>query len=324
MRPFLLLLLLSLAACGESAPATDPDPDADPGPGPDASSDPDPDAAPAADPGGSGPYTVASADTSVATSLGTAQVTVYRPDTAGAYPLVVVSTGFSIGRGNYDQTCRHLASWGYVVVSHDYTSGNHQEKAAEVSELIDWALGSDAPIDPSLVATAGHSMGGKVSILAAIEDPRIGAVVGWDPVDALPPIGDGSISVAPERIDELAVPIAVIGETTDATGGLGGACAPAADNYTQYFDGACGGAAPAALEVTVDGADHTDWVDDRSACGLACAVCQQGATADATVLEITRRMTVAWLDKHLRGRPGLDAWLTEPGVGAPATTRECQ
>ncbi len=203
------------------------------------------------------------------------------------------------------------------MLAHDYTSGNHQDKAAEVGELIDWAL-DNTDADPQRIATAGHSLGGKVSILAAIEDSRIRAVVGWDPVDALPPFSDGSTSVAPERIDELAVPLALLGETTDAGSGGGMACAPAADNYAAYFTGAC--AAPDALEVTIAGADHTDWVDDRDDCGFACVFCGTGATADATVLAITRRVTVAWLETHLRGRADLGAYLSAPG--SPATVRE--
>ena len=54
---------------------------------------------------------------------------------------------------------------------------------------------------------------------AAIFDTRIKAVVGWDPVDALPPFGnDGSMSVTPEMMGALRVPFAVIGELTDSTG----------------------------------------------------------------------------------------------------------
>lgn len=322
MRTTTIAIAILLAACGGSSAtgddtAADPDaaggadPDARPGTDPDA--DPGaPDAAPATDPGELGPYVVTVTTASTTTSLGTASLTVYRPAGDGPFPLVVVSTGFQITRSNYDVTCRHIASWGYLVVSHDYTSGNHDEKAAEISELIDWALGAQ-PVDATRIATAGHSMGGKVSILAAIEDPRVGAVVGWDPVDALPPFSDGSTSVAPERIDELTRPIAVIGETGDSS------CAPAADNYQQYFDGAC--AAPAALEVTIEGADHTDWVDSRASCGFACLVCAQGATEDATVLEISRRVTVAWLEVHLRGRDEMAPWFSVPGIGSPVSVQ---
>ncbi|MCB9563554.1 MAG: hypothetical protein H6709_23070 [Kofleriaceae bacterium] len=332
------VLMLVLAGCGQDTPSSGDDdtPAADatvqpPGDGtPSIDAAPGPDAAPARDTGEPGEWDVNVATASATTSLGTAGLTIYTPSSdggtspaAGPWPLVVVSTGFQIGRTNYDATCRHLASWGYLTISHDYTSGNHQEKAAEVSELIDWALGGSsglaARIDAGKIAVAGHSMGGKVSILTAIEDDRVGAVVGWDPVDALPPFGnDGSTSVAPERMAELTVPFAVLGETTDGSGS-GQACAPADDNYTQYFGAACN--APATLEVTIAGADHTDWVDSRSSCGLACLFCATGATDDATVLTITRRVTVAWLQTYLRGLGGYGPYLTTPGIGSPASIR---
>lgn len=283
------------------------------------------------DPGMPGTWDVHATNTSAATELGNAAVTVYSPSTdsgatpaAGPFPLVIVSTGFQIGKANYEDTCRHLASWGYVVLIHDYTSGNHQEKGAEIGDLIDWATAAGGPItarvDATRIAVAGHSMGGKVSVIAAILDARIDAVVAWDPVDALPPIADGSTSVCPETIGQLDVPFAVLGETTDGTAGIGGqACAPTADNFQQFFTGACD--APAALEVTIANADHTDWVDDRSSCGLACLFCQTGQTPDATVLTITRRVTVAWLETHLRGLGGFGAYLAAPGIGSPATVR---
>jgi dienelactone hydrolase len=310
------------AAPGDGRAAADATPAADAGPTGDA-----PPAA--ADPGLPGAYDVVVDDgRTVPTPSGDETATVYEPSidggataAAGPFPLVVVSTGYMIGRGNYDGTCRHLASWGYVVVSHDYAGGNHQDHAAGVSAILDWALGGASGlagrIDATRIATAGHSMGGKVSILAAILDSRVDAVVGWDPVDALPPIADGSYSVTPEQMDGLTVPIAVLGETTDGGSGgrFGSACAPAADNFHQFFSHAC--AAPAALEVTIDGADHTEWVDSRQACGLACLVCSTGSTDGATVLSVTRRVTVAWLETYLRGTPGMDAWLAEPAVGGP-------
>jgi pimeloyl-ACP methyl ester carboxylesterase len=283
------------------------------------------------DPGSPGVFDVHVANQSAATSLGNAALTVYSPSTddgatpaAGPFPLLIVSTGFQIGRANYDATCRHLASWGYLVLIHDYTSGNHNQKAAEISDLIDFALGAtsglSARINASQIAVAGHSLGGKVSIGAASLDPRIGAVVGWDPVDALPPFGDGSTSFAPELVDTITAPLALLGETTDATGAFGPACAPAADNYQQFFNAAC--ASTDVLEVTIPNADHTDWVDDRAACGFACLVCASGTTPDATVLTITRRVTVSWLETHLRGQTGFEEFLTSPGIGSPATLRD--
>jgi dienelactone hydrolase len=244
----------------------------------------------------------------------------------GPFPLVIVSPGFQLARSQYAVYCRHLATWGYLCITRDYAaSGNHQAKAREVGQVIDWATGATsglaARIDAGKIATAGHSLGGKVSINAAILDARVKAVVGWDPVDALPPFGnDGSLSVTPEMMGGLRVPVAVLGELTDSTGGLGGqSCAPAADNYQQYFVAAC--QVPARLEVTIDMADHMDWLGDRASCGLACLACQNGPTTEATVQTITRRVTTAWLERHLRGDTSVTTWLAAPAVGMPASVR---
>ena len=290
------------------------------------------DAATARDPGQPGTYqAVVTASVSIPGLSGTLAGTVCSPSTdgttpaAGPFPLVVVSPGYQLGRAQYRIYCEHLATWGYVVVTRDYgSSGTQQDKAREVGKVIDWALGTAsglaARIDATKIGVAGHSLGGKVSINAAILDARIKAVVGWDPVDALPPFSDGSVSVAPELMGGLTVPIALLGETTDSTGGLGGmSCAPAADNYAKFYDSACN--APTALEVTVTGADHMDWIGDRNSCGLACIACQNGSATEAAVHTLTFRVTAGWFERHLRGNTAMDAYLTSPGVGAGATLR---
>ena len=292
------------------------------------------DAPPAsADPGERGTFQIVTQD-NVAIALGAGNVrgTVFSPSTNGTapapgpFPLVIVSSGFQLARTQYAPYCQHLASWGYVCITHDYAaSGNHQAKAREIGQIIDWALGAQsglaARVDAARIAVAGHSLGGKVSINAAILDARIKAVVGWDPVDALPPFStDGSLSVTPEMMGNLRVPIAVLGELTDSTGGIGGqACEPSADNYQQYFVHAC--QAPARLEVTIDAADHMDWIADRNSCGLACLACKSGTTPEATVQTITRRVTTAWLEGHLRNDQSVVPWLAAPRIGTPTSLR---
>jgi dienelactone hydrolase len=237
----------------------------------------------------------------------------------GPFPLVVVSSGYQLARTQYAMFCQHLATWGLVCITHDYAaSGNHQAKAREVSAIIDWALspssGLASRVQATAIGVAGHSLGGKVSINAAILDARIGAVVGWDPVDALPPVGnDGSMSVTPEMMGNLHAPLAVIGETADSS------CAPTADNYQQFFMAAC--EATATLEVTVAMADHMDFIGDRASCGLACLVCQNGQTADATVHTIQKRVTAAWFLRHLRGDVTMDPWLAPGQIGSPTMVR---
>lgn len=278
------------------------------------------------DPGAPGPWMVHTATATISLgSAGSVPGTVYSPSSdgaapaAGPFPLVVVSSGYQLARTQYAMFCQHLATWGHVCITHDYaSSGNHQAKAREVSAVIDWALspasGFAARVQASAIGVAGHSLGGKVSINAAILDARIRAVVGWDPVDALPPFGnDGSQSVTPEMMGNLRVPLAVLGETADSQ------CAPTADNYQQYFTAAC--ESPATLEVTVAMADHMDWIGDRGSCGIACLVCQNGQTADTVVHGITRRVTAAWFLRHLRNDASMDPWLTAGQIGSPTTIR---
>ena len=292
------------------------------------------DAAPAAnDPGLPGTWQVVTQD-NVAIALGASMVrgTVFAPSmngtapAPGPFPLVIVSSGFQLARAQYAIYCRHLASWGYVCITHDYAAtGNHQAKAREIGKIIDWALspasGLAARIQPTAIAAAGHSLGGKVTINAAILDARIKAVVGWDPVDALPPFGnDGSLSVTPELMGNLRAPLAVLGELTDSTGGFGGmSCAPSADNFQKFFEAAC--QAPTRLEVTVAMADHMDWIGDRASCGLACLACASGQTPEATVQLITKRVTTAWLERHLRANAAVVPWLMAPLVGTPTMLR---
>ncbi len=287
----------------------------------------------ARDPGTPGTYrSLATATVSIPVAGGSVAGTVCAPSVDGTtpapgpFPLVVISPGFQLARSQYRIYCDHLATWGYVVITRDYaSSGNHQAKAAEVGRVIDWALGAAsglaARVDGTKIGVAGHSLGGKVSINAAILDTRVKAVVGWDPVDALPPFGnDGSLSVAPELMGNLRVPLALLGETTDSSGGLGGmSCAPAADNYTQFYNAACN--APTALEVTIGQADHMDWIGDRASCGIACIACQNGQTSEATVHTLTFRVTAGWFERHLRGNAAVDPYLAAPGIGTPTSLR---
>ncbi len=345
-RQVVVAVVSMIAACGGGGDdAADPDaatgdPDAatvdgglDPDGGTNLDAAPTPDGAAARDPAMAGTYrALVTASVTIPVAAGTIAGTVCAPSTDGTtpapgpFPLVVVSPGFQLARSQYRFYCEHLATWGYVVITRDYaSSGNHQAKAAEVGRVIDWAIGSAsglaARVDATRIGVAGHSLGGKVSINAAILDARVRAVVGWDPVDALPPFGnDGSTSVTPELMAGLTVPLALLGETTDASGGLGGmSCAPAADNYTRFYDAAC--QTPTALEVTITAADHMDWIGDRASCGLACLACQSGQTPETTVHAITLRVTTAWFERHLRGDASVAPYLIAPGIGAPTTLR---
>jgi len=301
------LLSLVLVACGggpnnsstlADALAADSSP-----PGGDAATD---GSTGARDPALDGDATVTTAPASIpgATAGRTLQATVFTPSTTGVRPLVVISPGFQMARAQYTSYARHLATWGFVVVLTDYAGGslfpNHTTLATDVPEVIDWALAQSAlAVEPTQIALAGHSLGGKISVYAASLDPRVKAVVAWDPVDANSP------SVAPEQMASLTAALAVVGETTNGSGG-GMPCAPTAENFQAFY-----AASPSpALAVTVVDADHMDWVDDPS-CGV-CGFCSPGAAPADRARVVTRRVDVAWLRRHLLGDLTMDTWLDAP------------
>lgn len=303
-----MIASLTIAACAD--PGASPTADGGNNTGSDAAMMSDgpsgSDAAVGSDPAQNGPATATTMTVSIpgAGANRTLPSTVYVPSTPGPHALVVVSTGLFMERSQYASYAQHLATWGFVVALTDYAEGttfpifpNHQRVADDIPAVITWALAQpNLAIDPQKIAVAGHSLGGKVSILASTSDARIRAIVAWDPVDANTP------SVTPEKMNLTTAAIAVIGETTNATGGFM-PCAPAADNFTQYY-----AAAPSpALQATVSGADHMDWVDDPS-CPL-CTSCDPGSAPAERTRTATKRLNVAWLKKQLFADAAMDAWL---------------
>lgn len=307
MKHLGLCAVVALWGCGGSSGSASIDaPASSDGPGAAVDSSPGVDAPPAGtDPAQDGSSTVTTATASIpgATAGRTVAATVFTPSDAGMRPLVVISPGFKMARAQYTSYAHHLATWGFVVVLTDYADSSffpdHQKLADDVGAVIDWALAQPAlAIDPLKIATVGHSLGGKISMLAASDDHRIKAVVGWDPVDSSSP------SVAPEKMTMPAA-IAVVGETTDGAGG-GMPCAPTAENFQQFY----AAAGSPALAITVKGADHMDWVDDPT-CAL-CTFCTAGTAAPALARTVSRRLDVAWLRRKLLDDAAMQPWLDAP------------
>jgi dienelactone hydrolase len=243
--------------------------------------------------------------------------------TAGPYPVVVVAHGLSLAASEYYGYLQRLASFGYVALTVDYPASvfsvNNPAEAQDLLGGLDWAAAS--PVVKSLADTSsggmtGHSLGGKVALLAATLDARVKAAIVLDPVDG----GGGQACTAPECVTvasllpSLQVPTGFLGETTDATGGVGGMpCAPAADNYATFYAQAN---APS-LEVTVVGADHTSFLDDVSTCGFFCSLCTAGTAPNAQVNGLAEAYVAAFYERYLRGNTAYDTYLT----GAKANAR---
>lgn len=187
--------------------------------------------------------------------------------------------------------------------------------------MLDWIEGAppelEGKADAASIAVAGHSQGAKIATWLAITDARPVAVFAIDPVDAPPPFVPADPasypSLAPELMDQLTVPLAVVGETTNAVpGGLSPvACAPAGENFQEYY----AAATSPALEVEVLGASHFSFLDDPN-CGFACTACPAGTDDPATTLALTHRYLVAFLELVVRGDASYATWLTGAEMAA--------
>jgi hypothetical protein len=251
-------------------------------------------------------------------------LTLYLPQAAGPFPVVVFHHGFQLDAALYASVGEHLAGWGYVVVLPQMPGGliggpNHTDLKEHLITLLDWieaeaagtggAFGGKA--DATLIGLAGHSMGGKIAMLAATEDSRPLAIFGVDPVDAAGgPLAVSAAdypSVTPELMDQLTVPIGLMGETTNATssGIMGQACAPEDDNFHQYYEHATS----PAIEIDVIGASHMSFLDDPD-CGMLCSVCPSGTDDTATTRLLMRRYMTAFFHVFLRGEDSYRLYLT--------------
>ena len=239
--------------------------------------------------------------------------------TAGPYPVILVAHGFQLPAAQYKGYVQRLASFGYVALTADFPAGfvgiNNVENAKDLLAGLDWAAAKAelaGKADVSKAGATGHSLGGKVSIIAASMDARIKATITLDPVD-------GSMNCTPQNcpdasslVPTLTIPTGFLGETTDAAGGFQ-PCAPAADNFTTFY----AGAKSPSLMVTVTGANHMSFLDNVATCGFICSFCKMATAPNAQVNALAKAYVVAFYERHLRGDLAYDTYLT----GAQAQAR---
>lgn len=240
-------------------------------------------------------------------------------------PLLIFVPGFQISSASYAALMTHVATWGFVAVRVDATTGglfpSHPEMALDVSAVLtDLLAPATLPIsvDGTLVALSGHSLGGKIAVMVANADSRIDAVYAFDPVNN----SSGNASqpnILPAGISQQTIPFGFAGELLDGSGSLQ-PCAPLALNYQTFFNAAA--STPAAYEWTLNGASHTDFVTNPDQCGFACSTCRAGTLPTAVTHAFMRSSTVAFLRTYLLDEPGLCGWLNGADIPAQVVLRQ--
>lgn len=150
--------------------------------------------------------------------------------------------------------------------------------------------------NPACIVLAGHSRGGKLSVLTAGEDKRVRGLLLMDPVDntAMTPQGPGYPSCLPALRNVISrasppVPVLVLGAACN------GDVIPAEGNYQRFSDAASRGVA---WSFDLQGAGHVQFLD--KSLGIFAAFSAPGPTSDSVVRQVTKAAMLAWLEAVVR------------------------
>ena len=279
----------------------------------DAALDAPPDAA-FADYNVDGPDGVTTFTATVITPARTFVETIYLPDAAGPRPVVVLSPGLQQVAAAYHDYGHRLASYGIITLVRDDPgiAENSADVATDLSYVVaTWLPAANADtssmlagrLDLAHVGLAGHSRGGKSSLIA-VELGAAGKVSAWfglDPVDAA--FINGGIQ-ARDTIAGIAIPTAFLGTTAV------GVCNAVADNYQVLY-----AAAPSpSVSLTAVGAGHTQ-LEDQASC-VACTICAAGTADSQVVLAYSVRYLTAFFARELLGDAHVGPAFDGAGAGS--------
>lgn len=263
-----------------------------------------------------GPFAVTKSDTTVGTNA--VHVLVPATSPGATRPAIVFAHGFQLKNTDYDNLLAHLASWGFVVVSTDFPGSllsiDHRDvqKAiiAAKDALVAGTITGAPKIDATKIVAAGHSLGGKGSIMAVLADSSFVADLAFDPVDGSPGgFGGGTPDAAhpmlsPTETAKLKIPVGYFGATLSHCLKLGQACAPTGNDAATFYAGT-----PATIPRylwTLTAFGHMQFLD--ADCGFTCSTCVAGA--DPTSRRPTLKGTAAaFLVRHVLGDASAQSWL---------------
>jgi pimeloyl-ACP methyl ester carboxylesterase len=264
-----------------------------------------------------GPFSIDEVRTTLTRNGRTIRVTAEVPRGLQHTPTVLFLPGFKLDSASYQGTTKHLASHGFTVVrvdpDDDIGDWDHREMTNDALAALNWATAADGPlakkVDANAIGIAGHSLGGKLATMAALKDPRIKAVFAIDPVNQRDP---DLFTPGAESIDRLAVPFGLVGQTVDTRGGLlRPAATPEGRNFQAFFDRAT--SSPGRWAVTLPGADHFDFTDDRTS--LEGFASNGGTARREDVVQATRTLATTFFRDALKKETlGVRSYVP-PGAG---------
>ncbi|MEV0585683.1 alpha/beta hydrolase [Nonomuraea sp. NPDC050310] len=231
----------------------------------------------------------------------------------GSLPLVVLSPGWTKPVSTLTALAEELASQGYVVAGIDHTYESYattladgriaecvacdfdtdfgfqsrvvRSRAADVSFVLDRLTGSawsgSGLIDPGRIAMVGQSLGGASTIAAMTGDPRVRAGVNMDGTTyaRIPKTG-------------LARPVLFLGNPAHTPGGRDLSWERDWKLLTGWK-----------RWLVFSGGEHQSFTD-TPLMGTALGLSSTAVLTGPRAVELTRTYVTAFLDRHLRDRPG--------------------
>ena len=278
------------------------------------------------DPYVTGPLTVQQVTIAEGTAGAPAGMTVWAPEAAGRYAVVVFQHGFLMTGVYYNDVMTHLASHGFVVVSPQMypADGNPIGKPTAVEEAAlavsvhTWLTAelSDqigVTADTSALGLSGHSRGGKVNwlLLSGSSVPADAAQAAFwiDPVDGEGgPLGGEDRAVSgplPADIPNLFIGTG-LGPLSDG-GPFSQACAPEGDNHEQFY----AQASMPAIQIVATDYGHNDMLDDEpEGCTFICTSCGGGPDRE-NMRSLVNGMQAGFFRLHLQGDTAMNTVLTD-------------
>lgn len=239
-------------------------------------------------------------------------------------PMVVLLPSADARTDEWFDTATWLSTWGMVVVVPAFDAPangrTHAGLVEDTAALLTWLQSTALPIDgvetdARKFGILGHGRGGKIAVLAAAGDDRVGSVMAIAPDDSVPasaaPPKDWPHAL-PKTAGKVTVPRLLVGAALHGAGDE--ACYDPAESYAGFFAAFGAGA----TQFELPDASPTDFVDPCAAGGgsLACASCP-GSDDPAASARFARAAAVAFFASTLGDEAGFDGWVDGTATGFP-------